>query len=172
MIDLSKLAWTKDKSFMSGGVRIQSWWVTSAGLQGVGLGVDPGKNFGLTLASASLLITYSATFPQSGVGVYWDWRAFISDMEFDLLCSYPAVIEGASYNDQFGQVGLAEIRYAIQLALHMSGFGVTVVPPQSIRKAVFGSAKIRGQDIWPTLNRNAADSVVIALYASGYRYDT
>lgn len=52
------------------------------------------------------------------------------------------VIEGANYGARYGQVELAEVRAAIVLLCIGSSIPVKIVPPRSIRKVSFGSAKI------------------------------
>lgn len=60
-----------------------------------------------------------------------------------------AVIEGASFGDRFRQVELAEVRATIAWwAINNHLRGVHIVPPMTIRKTVFGNAKLRAQDVW------------------------
>lgn len=166
---LDKLQWRKEKPFNVAGIRLQNWEAFFNENCQTGIGIDPGKNFGIAVVDPLVGILWSAsgTFENSGLSTFWNWRVLIS--EIGLVGHWRRVaIEGASYNERFGQVELAEIRLSIRLAFHLAGFDTIIVPPQSIRKQVFGSAKIRGQDIWPTMNKNAADSVPIALVAGGF----
>ena len=75
-------------------------------------------------------------------------------------------VEYASFGAKFGQVQLAEAR---AMAIHFfleRGAKVETVPPLSVYKKVFGSGKIRSQDIWPELPSDAASALGCALYGS------
>lgn len=70
-----------------------------------------------------------------------------------------AVIEGASFADKYRQVELAEIRAAAILWFMSHGSTVSNIllfPPQTIRKRVFGSGKIKAHDIWKNVSADAA----------------
>lgn len=77
-----------------------------------------------------------------------------------------AVVENAAFGAPFGQVPLAENRAAVIMELHEFGIDdILTIPPQSIRKEVFGSAKIRAEETWKEfLPGNAASSLACALY--------
>lgn len=58
------------------------------------------------------------------------------------------LIEGASYADRYRQVELAECRATMAWwTINRKGRS-KIVPPLTIRKKVFGSAKIKAQDVW------------------------
>lgn len=76
---------------------------------------------------------------------------------------YNSAVEGASFGDVYGQVLLAEIRFGFTLGLIHSGNTPTIIPPQSARKRAFGTATIRGRDLFPLINKNGADAIGIAL---------
>jgi hypothetical protein len=135
-------------------------------------GLDPGVNFGLTVIEGDKVFVFNGSLNQDeqpgrrGLIAY----RFIQMMTQSLnYIGAKMVIEGASYGDRFGQVLLSELRTGFYL-------GVTTPPvlmpqveikaPKSIRKAVFGDGTIRAPDEFPTLNRNAADSLAMAIYAA------
>ena len=74
------------------------------------------------------------------------------------------VIEGASFGDTHRQVELAEQRAA--MALYWSkNKQVEIVPPMSIRKQAFGSAKTKAVDVWPDFPKDAAVALSCAMCA-------
>jgi len=74
-----------------------------------------------------------------------------------------AVIEGASYGKTYRQVELAEARALIGLWFHQLSVKVSVVPPNTIRKVVFGSAKIKNP--WENIPDDCAAALGCALYS-------
>jgi hypothetical protein len=75
------------------------------------------------------------------------------------------IIEGASYADRYRQVELAEQRSAIALWFHSNFHAVRIIPPLTILKSVFGSAKLAAWKVWDNLPKNAASSLACCLYA-------
>jgi hypothetical protein len=141
---------------------------------GSSIGVDPGVNFGLTIINAYHVRVINGKFPSEnrkgwhGVHIYdYIIGLFGSDQLTKTMYPYheiPAIVEGAAYHSQFGQVGLEEVRFAFFLALAHLGFKVEIVPPATIRKLAFGDGKQQAGDLWPWLNHNGADSLGMALY--------
>ena len=131
-----------------------------------GLGIDPGRNFGVCAIRDGEVQLYWGSLEKRdktylyGVDMYSITRGYIyAQHRGDTM----AVIEGASYHDKYGQVGLAEVRFAAYLGLVHAGLRADIVPPASVRKQAFGSAKIMGFEIWPTLNHNVADAFGCAI---------
>jgi hypothetical protein len=135
-------------------------------------GVDPGVNFGLTVIENEKVYVFHGSLIQDDKPGRYGLLAyqFLRNMMSKFYHRKAAlVIEGASYGDQYGQVGLAVVRTGFYLAAaldHHTFADVQIKPPKTIRKAVFGDGTIKAPDEWPTLNRNAADSLAIALYAA------
>jgi hypothetical protein len=76
-----------------------------------------------------------------------------------------SVIEGSSFGDNFRQVELAEVRSSLAWWLMFNEIGdVQSIPPLSIRKTVFGSAKLKAQDVWDTEIPNDALAALSCLY--------
>ncbi len=171
MPDWKKMWLTRLKKFELNGLPINCY---SASYQGddfspaeVSIGIDPGRNFGITFISETDILIYYGTMPADSHERY----GIFADQLIKEFCETHCVtygdsitIEGAAYGSTFGQVGLAEIRFGFYIGAQRIGLEPKMVPPASIRKAVFGSAKVHAGDIWPTLNHNAADSFAIALY--------
>jgi hypothetical protein len=59
---------------------------------------------------------------------------------------------------------LAEIRFGFYLGGDILKCETKIVPPQTSRKVICGSGRIRGSELRPEFNANAMDSLVIALY--------
>ena len=138
-------------------------------------GIDPGVNFGLTVVNANKMWVFHGALMQDdqpgryGLIAYKFLQTMIGS--FSDESPFPRarmVIEGAAYGAPFRQVELSEIRTAFYLAaaLHPGFSDVTIRPPATIRKLVFGNGKTQAGDEWPVLNHNAADSLSIALYAA------
>lgn len=134
-------------------------------------GIDPGRNFGLTILEGEDAYIYAGVLEKTDVAGRYGWYAH--NFLEEIIREYHQkkarlVIEGASYGDQYGQVLLAEIRGGFFLAgVSAPNFSSVVIsPPKKIRKEVFNDGTIRAPDEWPTLNRNAADSLAMALFAA------
>ncbi len=135
------------------------------------IGVDPGRNFGVCLIQPTCVTVYSGAFPQQEKNERWRYGAWAIELlkqivGFTWLDNWPGIVEGAAYNDKFGQVGLAEVRFGFAYGLEKIGAKAHIVPPATIRKAVLGNG--RGPVpyyLWPNLNTNAVDSLITACYA-------
>jgi len=136
------------------------------------IGIDPGsRHMGLTiLKSDGLGETYEIELPTqpdalSKMHVVRKMMEWILDKELGLITQpIYAVIEGSGYSMPFGQTELAEARAVAMLTLDSYGIKVNVIPPTSIRKKVFGSAKIHAEDLWKELiPPNAASSIACAM---------
>lgn len=128
------------------------------------LGIDPGRNLGITLYGSNFMRVFWGKMPK---GEWEDYtvEAFEIARAFTYHASF-VVIEGAAYREGPGQVGLAGVRWGLYLGFQQKGISVKVVPPSTIRKGAFGHGNKKGGDIWPLLNLNAADAVGAALYAA------
>jgi hypothetical protein len=177
-MDLADLEWEKMKPEVYGGVKVNQWIASVPKVDApdcpAAYGVDPGRNFGLTLylPHTGDLITYGGKLPAGDYPM--EAQSFINDFVGNgpkIWVNDSVLIEGASYGDKYGQVLLEGIRMAFELAFKNLGFmNVKRIAPNSARKIVLGSGKETGKAIWPTINPNAADSVVIALAAGGYQH--
>ena len=74
-----------------------------------------------------------------------------------------AIIEGASYGNFYRQVEMAEQRAGMLLWFHRCGIEADLIPPLSIRKNVFGNARIKNP--WD-IDNNCAAALACALYES------
>lgn len=75
------------------------------------------------------------------------------------------VIEGSSFNG-YRQTELAEVRASIVLWAINKAIKPMIVPPMSIRKNVFGSAKIKAEQQWPELPPDAASALCCCYYST------
>lgn len=143
------------------------------GNTGCGVGIDPGVNWGLTIVRAPIIDVYWGKLPMTKEkGVYGREALELIWMMFEVFADWrniPAVVEGAAYHSQFGQVGLEEVRAGFYIGLWQCGFKVKILPPATIRKIAFNDGKMQAGDVWPTLNHNGADSIAMALVAAGVR---
>lgn len=75
-----------------------------------------------------------------------------------------AIIEGASYMaSMYRQVELAEQRAAMLLWFHKFGIEAEIVPPNTIRKNVFGNGRMKNP--WGNIDDNCAAALGCALYS-------
>ena len=120
------------------------------------IGIDPGtKNLGFARITPQSVHIYQVSMernpdPIQRMNDVRDiWRGF----QFSMPYNFTVVIEGAAFmSSNYRQVELAEVRAA--LAIEMSNYGgakVSIVPPNTIRKRVFGKATIKAHDTWTTL---------------------
>jgi hypothetical protein len=73
-------------------------------------------------------------------------------------------IEGSSYGNAYRQVELAEVRASAVLWALKYGIKPSIVPPLSIRKGVFGSAKLTAEFGWKELPPDAASALACAYF--------
>lgn len=139
---------------------------TLFGLDGHGVGIDPGVNFGLTFIEGNKVTVYHGSLKREtepgryGVVAYRFLQSMLP------VRNIPVIIEGAAYGATFRQVLLEEVRIGLYLYVGLSPHHqAKIVPPPTIRKKVFGDGRTQACDIWPTLNHNGADSLSMALYA-------
>ena len=135
-----------------------------------GVGVDPGRNFGIATLDGKEAWVFVGSLPEEEE----KWRYGLAAYE---LMANPtryygqgnAVVEGAAYKEPYGQSDLAHVRMGFVLGLYYTGFSVDIVPPATIRAEALGSGKVGGLEVWPDLPHNGADSLACALYAAGVR---
>jgi Holliday junction resolvasome RuvABC endonuclease subunit len=73
-------------------------------------------------------------------------------------------VEDAAFGMKFGQVQLAESRAASMLYFAPRCSKVSVIPPASIRKMVFGDGRKKAHEVWTSISPNAAAAVSCAIY--------
>jgi len=74
------------------------------------------------------------------------------------------IIEGSSFGSNFRNTELAEVRASSILWAVTHGVKPRVIPPLSIRKVVFGTAKIKAEETWTDIPPNAASALACAYY--------
>ena len=140
------------------------------------VGVDPGKNFGITFVDCSSVSVYWGKLPprkelgQSGKDAR---RLMFALMVRNIgnIHDITAIVEGAAYHSVYGQVGLEEVRFGFYLALAENTPDVYIRPPATVRKLATGSGKSQAGDEYVKLNHNAADSIYCAMAAKQLRRD-
>jgi Holliday junction resolvasome RuvABC endonuclease subunit len=147
------------------------------------IGIDPGsRNMGMSILSDTMSMSFEITYPPEKdavkriLKVYTTTKlcfqyVFYEGIRFPPL-SISAVIEGSSFGDKYGQATLADARTAAFMSIYEIAnrehydCQAKYIPPQSIRKQVFGSAKIKGEEVWKDqLPPDAASSLVCAICA-------
>ena len=134
------------------------------------VGIDPGVNFGITIANEELVTLIWGRLPKEkepglyGVHAY-DYTEEILYPFYKEGLGEVAVVEGAAYNKYHGQVNLEEVRFGFYLSLRHMGFNVKIMPPAHVRKLATGSGRSEAWIEYPTLNHNAADSIYCAIAA-------
>jgi len=160
--------------------RVKAWRVTIPGgtILRNAIGVDPGQNYGLAIIDAGQNQIYIEK------GYFRDFKVdggeyivpaplvakWIFDDKFAPYNKLPVAIEDAAYGAKFRQVLLAEIRWSVYLAAIDRQLSPYKIPPATARKQVFGHGHLKGQEMWPTINENAAEALVFALVAAGYNF--
>ena len=137
--------------------------------KGLFIGVDPGTvHLGICVLWETQVTLYQVTITRND-----DPIQRIQDAQkvmTDCVHAYPYLatvcIEGASFGDKYRQVELAEQRASIALwGLHRN-FEVKIVPPNTIRKKVFGNAKVKAHEVWDNLPQDCAAALSCALSLS------
>lgn len=92
----------------------------------------------------------------------------ILDLCFKIFDYAPLmVIEGSSFGNNYRQVELAEVRASVALWAIKNGIKPSIIPPMSIRKNVFGSAKLRPETEWDLREySNAANALACAYFST------
>lgn len=136
-------------------------------MMGRAIGLDPGVNFGLTVILDGEVLIMNGKLPSLKDRQLKALEAieFVKELpQWPLIVT--AFVEDAAFGKQFGQTGLAEVRFGFWYGFHMRHLPeLRTIPPMSWRKIAFGKGTITGGDVWPLLNPNAADSLGIALAA-------
>ena len=165
-----------------GDIHIQPYAIThDFPLDKIYIGIDPGsRNMGLTILSDTVSMSFEIKYPPEKDAV----KRILKIYTTTKLCFYYvfdkgikqkicAVIEGSSFGDPYGQSTLADARTAAFLSIYEIAdrehydCQAKYIPPQSIRKQVFGSAKIKGEEVWKDqLPPDAASSLVCAICAA------
>jgi len=143
------------------------------------IGIDPGVYTGITffpwygkVLSIKLTLPSDTEYPCTDC---FSIGQFLGDYLEMILSSEPtrripiAVIEDAAFGARFGRESLAEKRAGYMLGLihnHRGLIWVKKIPPASVRKQVFGSAKVHATTRWPNIDDNAADSIPMAFIAA------
>jgi len=165
---------------MKGADRLYYRCISSSSLEGVRGnygGVDPGQHFGVTfLAQPHLHIYYGVMTKKPESFMY---GRLAKELYGNLVGRglqvgswfEKVLVEGAAYASTYGQVALAYNRLGWISGAQEYSLSVHVLPPDSIRKRVFGNAKVHGGDVWVGMNDNAADSIVMCLCAAGVLVD-
>lgn len=136
------------------------------------VGIDPGLNFGLTFLTPNALTIMWGKIPRvrtlPGIGVYnfvcrLILQSVLSEWVNGWSTRVAVFVEGPAYNKVVGQPELEQIRSGFAIGFHTNGCEVQYLAPMRARKLAFGSGTKSAQDIWINLNRNAADSIGLAL---------
>lgn len=130
-------------------------------------GVDPGiTNLGFAFISPRGGELYQCTLPskQGAVDRIRDVRGLTTYLI--ALNPIPAFscVEYAAHGAPYRQTALAESRAAALAALTDARAHPQTAAPLSIRKVVFGNGKIRAEETWPELPKDAASALACALY--------
>lgn len=144
------------------------------GNETIGIGIDPGVRFGLaTIVREYVQVYYGNLGTDRRPGyrgiIAYDFVMNSSLTEYKIkpgIVTPPvAIVEGAAYNDKYGQVTLEEVRFGFFFSLYNLGMDVRIIPPASVRKGALGSGKLSVGDLYPNVNHNACDAIGCALYA-------
>lgn len=149
------------------------------GNSGLSVGIDPGVNFGMTIINQEYVQVFYGKLATDkrpgfrGINAYnYIMQSVLSSLFYtakEVMQTFPAIVEGAAYNDKYGQVTLEEVRFGFFFALYNLGFDVHIIPPATIRKIAVGHGRHSLIDDYPSMNQNAADSIGAALAGLHYK---
>lgn len=137
------------------------------------IGVDPGRRWGMGILLDGILYAYWGILPAPDKNIeYFDYISdFVATWLPKNIPSKLVFVEGASYGEKFGQILLEDIRFSFELAFKKRGCEVSLVPPKTARKIVFGNGNTKASEIWVKINGNGADGACLALYGGGYKFE-
>lgn len=143
-------------------------------VESIYVGIDPGyTNAGLAVMVLDRLFLFQMKYkPQKSImqrlnilQVSIATALELVDVDMKRRQSY-GITEGSSYGSTYGQSSLGEARAALALAVRANVKCVMeILPPQSIRKLAYGSAKITGYTDHPDLPRDSVAALGCAIAA-------
>lgn len=126
------------------------------------LGFDPGTTrLGIAYITHYYCVAYELEWERGNTTNQRIWQLNQQLEDFKYLHPFKIIVEGASYADKYRQVELQDIRAGI-VCWDMEA--TEVVPPNTIRKVVFGSAKIKNPWTEQGIPDNAAAALACSLY--------
>lgn len=135
------------------------------------VGVDPGTvNMGIAVIEGKLNNPY-ATLYQVKMERKTDpieriktAQEIMSQCIFWYQMPMMATIEGSAFSSHYRQTELAEIRASVALWCIQKGFTTKIANPLTIRKKVFGNAKLKPHEVWTEINKmpDAAQALACA----------
>ena len=141
-------------------------------------GVDPGTSHcGIAVIpyvdEKQYIDIYEITMPRwkDAVDRITNWHSVLGELPLIITGHARMVIEGAAYGTGYREAELSEIRASTVLWAYRLGVGVKIVPPNTIRKSVFETSKVKAHDMWElpdVLVPNALAALSCAYYASEY----
>jgi len=135
------------------------------------IGIDPGRNWGISIISGGILFTYWGKLPKMVAPDYHNYiTCWLNGWFSPNFTAKVAVIEGAAYGAMYSREMLEDVRLGLYDGMKELGKDVSYVPPMKIRRQVLGNGRLKASDILLSIDPNGADSVAIALYAGGYRH--
>lgn len=104
---------------------------------------------------------------KSAVDRIINWHSVLGELPLIISGHARMVIEGAAYGMGYREAELSELRASTVLWAYRLGVDVKIVPPNTIRKAVLGSGKLKAHEVWYLENApDAVAALACAYYAS------
>lgn len=128
-------------------------------------GIDPGTvNMGIATIHVGRIMCHQIKMKREKEALYriLTVQKMLSQYTGYLSIGSTAIIEGAAFGSYYRQVELAEVRSACILWFYKHLVEVKVIPPNTIRKAVFGKATISNP--WSNLPNDCAAALACAYY--------
>lgn len=137
------------------------------------IGIDPGTtNLGICVLNDNLqiaeLFQISIERDKNPINRIQHTQKILNECVRIVPYEVYMIIEGASFGSNFRQVELAECRTSAALWALDRKFKVQIIPPTTIRKNVFGSAKIKAHEIWSNIPSDCAAALSCALSVNLY----
>lgn len=137
-------------------------------------GIDPGsRNTGIAVIpyvdEKSYIDLYQITMPRwdSAVDRIINWQSVLAELPLIITGHARMVIEGAAYGTGYREAELSEIRASTVLWAYRLGMATKIVPPNTIRKQVLGSGKLKAHEVWYLKDApDAVAALACAYYAS------
>jgi len=96
-----------------------------------------------------------------------NWQSVLGEMNLIVQGHCRLVIEGAAYSMQYREAELSEIRASTVLWAYRLGMETRIIPPNTIKKYVLGSGKLKAHEVWYLKDApDAVAALACAYYAS------
>ena len=172
-MELANLHWLKHKELDDewGGMRLHHATAERSFDCADAIGVDPGRNWGIGIITNGMVsVWWGKMIAQQYDYDYFQYaKQFITEWFPKKHPAKKVLVEGPSYGSPYKQPMLEDVRLGFLQGFIELGKEVEYIPPQTVRKGVFGNGRTKASNLWLGIAPDAADAAAIALYSGNYK---